>query len=96
MSKKDGQKSDSNDNNNNASNNAIQTPKWRYVAMENTGNGVTTEVVMQWVGRQCTSNGGCRREEKSRKHWSLFTKLLSVVTANPFFLLDQIKSNCMY
>ena len=52
MSKKDGQKSDSNDNNNNASNNAIQTPKWRYVAMENTGNGVTTEVVMQWVVSQ--------------------------------------------
>ena len=23
-----------------------------------------------------TSNGGCRREEKSRNHWSLFTKLL--------------------
>ena len=50
MSKKDGQKSDSNDNNNNASNNAMQTPTWRYVAMANTGNGVTTEVVMQWVG----------------------------------------------
>ena len=49
MSKKDEQKSDSNVNNNNASNNAIQTPKWRYVAMANTGNGVTTEVVMQWV-----------------------------------------------
>ena len=32
-----------------------------------------------------TSNGGCRREEKSRKHWSLFTKLLSLVTANLFF-----------
>ena len=27
------------------------------------------------------SNGGCRREEKSRKHWSLFIKLLSSVTA---------------
>ena len=51
MCKNDGQKSDSNDNNNNASNNAIQTPKWHYVAMENTGNGVTTEVVMQWVGK---------------------------------------------
>ena len=38
------------DSNNTASNNAIQTPKWRYIAMENTGNGVTTEVVMQWVG----------------------------------------------
>ena len=28
-----------------------------------------------------TSNGGYRREEKSRKHWSLFTMLLSSVTA---------------
>ena len=37
------------DSNNKASNNAIQTPKWCYVAMENTGNGVTTEVVMQCV-----------------------------------------------
>ena len=36
------------------------------------------------------SKGGCRREEKSRKHWSLFTKLLSLVTAKFFFLLDQI------
>ena len=26
-----------------------------------------------------TSNGGCRREEKSRKHWSLFTKILSSI-----------------
>ena len=41
-----------------------------------------------------TSNGGCRREEKSRKHWSLFTMLLSLAT--DFFLLDQIKSNSMY
>ena len=32
-----------------------------------------------------TSNGGCRREEKSRKLWSLFTKLLSLATANLFF-----------
>ena len=32
-----------------------------------------------------TSNGGCHREEKSRKHWLLFTKLLSFVTANLFF-----------
>ena len=38
----------------------------------------------------CTSNGGCRREEKSRKHWSLFTKLLSLVAANLFF---PIRSN---
>ena len=27
-----------------------------------------------------TSNGGCRRAEKSRKHWSFFTMLLSSVT----------------
>ena len=32
-----------------------------------------------------TSNGGCRHEEKSRKHWSIFTQLLSLVTANLFF-----------
>ena len=38
-----------------------------------------------------TSNGGCRREEKSRKHWSLFTMLLSSVTNFFFFLLDQIQ-----
>ena len=29
-----------------------------------------------------TSNGGCRREENSRKDWSLFSKLLSLVTEN--------------
>ena len=28
-----------------------------------------------------TSNGGCRREEKSLKYWSLFTKLLSLAPA---------------
>ena len=50
MSKKEGQKSDSNDNNNNASKNALQTPKWCCVAMDKTGNDVTTEVGMQWVG----------------------------------------------
>ena len=43
-----------------------------------------------------TSNGGCRREEKSRKHWSFFTKFLSFVTAIFFYLFDQIKSYCMY
>ena len=32
-----------------------------------------------------TSNGGCGREEKSRKHWSLFTKFLFLVTAIFFF-----------
>ena len=42
-------KNDSDDNSNNPSNNAIQTPKWCYVTMANTGNDVTTEVVMQWV-----------------------------------------------
>ena len=35
-----------------------------------------------------TSNGGCRREEKSRKHWSLFTMLLSSV-ADFFFRSNQ-------
>ena len=34
-----------------------------------------------------SSNGGCRREEKSRKHWSLFSHC-------KFFYL--FKSNCMY
>ena len=41
----------------------------------------------------CTSNGGCRREEKSRKHWSLFTKLLSLV--NTYFFFYQIKSRAI-
>ena len=42
------------------------------------------------VNELSTSNGGCHREEKSRKHWSFFTKLLSLVTANLFF---SIRSN---
>ena len=29
-----------------------------------------------------TSNGGCRREEKSRKHWSFFTDMLSRICIN--------------
>ena len=33
-----------------------------------------------------TSNGGCRREEKSRKGCSLFTMLLSFVIATFFFV----------
>ena len=43
-----------------------------------------------WLGRGCnakkslTSIGGCRHVEKSREHWSLFTKLLPSVTANLF------------
>ena len=41
--------------------------------------------------RLYTSNGGCRREEKSRKPWSLFTKLLSLVTANSFLLFRSNK-----
>ena len=36
------------------------------------------------VEKILTSNRGCRREEKSHKHWSLFTKLLSSVTAIVF------------
>ena len=32
--------------------------------------------------RVYTSNGFCRREEKSCKHWSLLTKLLFSVTEN--------------
>ena len=42
-----------------------------------------------------TSNGGCHREEKSRKHWSFFTKLLSSIPAF-LNLLDQIKGSFMY
>ena len=37
--------------------------------------------LFQFQSGVSTSNGGYRREEKSRKHWSLFTKLLSSVTA---------------
>ena len=33
-----------------------------------------------------TSNGGCRHEENSRKRWSLFTKLLYLVTSNLFLV----------
>ena len=33
-----------------------------------------------------TSNGGYRREEKSHKHWSLFSMLSSSVTANFLFV----------
>ena len=41
-----------------------------------------------------TSNGGCRREEKSRKHWSLFTMLLSSVTE--FFLFVRSNQKQLY
>ena len=41
-----------------------------------------------------TSNGGYRREEKSHKHWSLFTMLLSSVTAN--FLLVRRNQEQLY
>ena len=37
-----------------------------------------------------TSNGDCRREEKSRNHWSFFIKLLFSVTVN---LLNKKKKN---
>ena len=43
-----------------------------------------------WFLFSYTSNGGYRREEKSRKHWSLFIKLLSSVTA--IFFICSIKS----
>ena len=45
-----------------------------------------------WFER--TSNGGYRREEKSHKHWSLFTMLLSSVTAN--FLLVRRNQEQLY
>ena len=34
-----------------------------------------------------TTNGGCRREEKSRKHWSFFTMLLFSVTEFFYFFV---------
>ena len=34
----------------------------------------------------CASNGGCRREEKSRKQWSIFTMLSSSVIEIFFFI----------
>ena len=40
-----------------------------------------------------TSNGSCRLEEKSLKHWSLFTMLLSSVTEN--FFNGYIKSKAV-
>ena len=46
------------------------------------------------VRSQNTSNGGCRHEEKSHKHWSLFTKLLSSVTA--IFLLVRSNQEQLY
>ena len=39
-----------------------------------------TEAIFSRMLRDFTSNGGCRREEKIRKHWSLFTMLLTSVT----------------
>ena len=43
-----------------------------------------------------TSNGGYRPKEKSRKHCQLSTKFMSLVIAIFFYLLEWIKSNCMY
>ena len=43
-----------------------------------------------WLGRGCNAEkllpsiGGCRLEEKSREHWSIFTNFMSPVTANSF------------
>ena len=45
-----------------------------------------------WLG--FTSNGGYRREEKSYKHWSFFTMLLSSV--NEFFCFFRSNQNCIY
>ena len=55
---------------------------WRW--NESVNDGIKAKAGKQPNGKNTsyTSNGGCRREEKSRKHWSLFTKLLSLVTAN--------------
>ena len=40
-----------------------------------------------------TSYGGCRREEKSHKHWSVFNMLIHSVTE---FLLFFVRSNQLY
>ena len=37
------------------------------------------------------SNGGCRREEKNRKHWSLFTILLFLVAEILLFVRSNQK-----
>ena len=42
-----------------------------------------------------TSNGGYRREEKSHKHWSLFTMLSLSVTAI-FFLFVRLNQEQLY
>ena len=44
-------------------------------------------------GSFTTSNGGCRREEKSHKHWSFFNKFLFSVTV--YLFICQIKSRAI-
>ena len=39
--------------------------------------------LLSWI---CTSNGGCRREVKSPKHWSLLITFLFLVTAMLLFV----------
>ena len=41
------------------------------------------------VKNHTTSNGGCRHEEKSCEHWSLFAKLLSSITAIFLFVTSN-------
>jgi len=41
-----------------------------------------------------SSNGGCRREEKSRKHWSFFTNLLFSIPG--FFLFVRLDQKQLY
>ena len=51
--------------------------EWEEMAMKGASKRIIDVRVI--VRSQNTSNGGCRHEEKSRKHWSLFTMLLSSV-----------------
>ena len=44
---------------------------------------------------ECTSNGGCSREEKSREHWSFFTMLLFSVIEIFLFVRSNQKQLCV-
>ena len=62
----------------------VQAPGEDGASRRIIGEAVGVEMKLQYEG--VTSNGGCRREEKSRKHWSLSTMLLTSVTKIfPFF-----------
>ena len=54
---------------------------------KNTKNDIDT--------KNSTSNGSYCREEKSHKHWSLFTMISPSVTAN-FFLFVRLNQEQLY